>query len=602
MCGFLVSYNLETNFNNFNSALKIINYRGPDFSDIYYDHNHNIYIGHNRLSIIDIKQGNQPLWSNNKKIAIVYNGEIYNYKVLKKELHAQGVNFQSNSDTEVILKMYELLGINSFNKLDGMFAFVIIDFEKNIIISSKDFYGKKPIYFYHKNNHLIISSELSPIIHLIKNRVEISNNNFEFFMVNGYYPDDKTIYNDINKQTKNSTNIYELAKKNISSRLIYDDQIKNHYHIGDFKKTIKEAVKKRLIADKEIGTFLSGGIDSTIISLLAKSIKPDIKTFSIFFDKKEYDESDYIKQICKEYDFKNYSLLVDKNTLDNSFDDIFEIDEPICDSSIIPTYLLSKFTKTYVDVALTGDGADELFYGYNVFNALYVSYFLDKLKLNKVINLFINEKKINEGNKYFNKGFILKKFLSGLKVSNSKRLKEFLKPIYTNQIEELLKYKLTNNKNLQNDFKDVNSFMSFNRKIMIDGYLGSNILVKCDLASMKASLELRSPFLDLAFSNNELLFSNYKLDYKKKLFAKHMNNTISNKFINRKKHGFAISNDLIFNKKNIDYFYSLGNRFNLDINYLKKLFDLNLNNKINLKNFFWGYLHLNKIIDKNLVK
>ena len=198
----LVSYNLETNFNNFNSALKIINYRGPDFSDIYYDHNHNIYINHNRLSIIDIKQGNQPLWSNNKKIAIVYNGEIYNYKVLKKELHAQGVSFQSNSDTEVILKMYELLGINSFNKLDGMFAFVIIDFEKNIIISSKDFYGKKPIYFYHKNNHLIISSELSPIIHLIKNKVEISNNNFEFFMVNGYYPDDKTIYNDINKQTK----------------------------------------------------------------------------------------------------------------------------------------------------------------------------------------------------------------------------------------------------------------------------------------------------------------------------------------------------------------------------------------------------------------
>ena len=602
MCGFLVSYNLETNFNNFNSALKIINYRGPDFSDIYYDHNHNIYIGHNRLSIIDIKQGNQPLWSNNKKIAIVYNGEIYNYKVLKKELHAQGVSFQSNSDTEVILKMYELLGINSFNKLDGMFAFVIIDFEKNIIISSKDFYGKKPIYFYHKNNHLIISSELSPIIHLIKNRVEISKNNFEFFMVNGYYADDKTIYNDINKQTKNSTNIYELANKNISSRLIYDDQIRNHYHIGDFKKTINEAVKKRLIADKEIGTFLSGGIDSTIISLLAKSIKPDIKTFSIFFDKKEYDESDYIKQICKEYDFKNYSLLVDENTLDNSFDDIFEIDEPICDSSIIPTYILSKFTKTYVDVALTGDGADELFYGYNVFNALYVSYFLDKLKLNKVINLFINEKKINEGNKYFNKGFILKKFLSGLKVSNSKRLKEFLKPIYTNQIEELLKYKLTNNKNLQDDFKDVNSFMSFNRKIMIDGYLGSNILVKCDLASMKASLELRSPFLDLAFSNNELLFSNYKLDYKKKLFAKHMNNAISNKFINRKKHGFAISNDLIFNKKNIDYFYSLGNRFNLDINYLKKLFDLNLNNKINLKNFFWGYLHLNKIIDKNLVK
>lgn len=602
MCGFLVSYNLETNFNNFNSALKIINYRGPDFSDIYYDHNHNIYIGHNRLSIIDIKQGNQPLWSNNKKIAIVYNGEIYNYKVLKKELHAQGVSFQSNSDTEVILKMYELLGINSFNKLDGMFAFVIIDFEKNIIISSKDFYGKKPIYFYHKNNHLIISSELSPIIHLIKNRVEISKNNFEFFMVNGYYADDKTIYNDINKQTKNSTNIYELANKNISSRLIYDDQIRNHYHIGDFKKTINEAVKKRLIADKEIGTFLSGGIDSTIISLLAKSIKPDIKTFSIFFDKKEYDESDYIKQICKEYDFKNYSLLVDENTLGNSFDDIFEIDEPICDSSIIPTYILSKFTKTYVDVALTGDGADELFYGYNVFNALYVSYFLDKLKLNKVINLFINEKKINEGNKYFNKGFILKKFLSGLKVSNSKRLKEFLKPIYTNQIEELLKYKLTNNKNLQDDFKDVNSFMSFNRKIMIDGYLGSNILVKCDLASMKASLELRSPFLDLAFSNNELLFSNYKLDYKKKLFAKHMNNTISNKFINRKKHGFAISNDLIFNKKNIDYFYSLGNRFNLDINYLKKLFDLNLNNKINLKNFFWGYLHLNKIIDKNLVK
>lgn len=602
MCGFLVSYNLETNFNNFNSALKKINYRGPDFSDIYYDHNHNTYIGHNRLSIIDIKQGNQPFWSNKKKIAIVYNGEIYNYKILKKELHNQGASFQSNSDTEVILKMYEILGINSFNKLDGMFAFVIIDFEKNIIISSKDFYGKKPIYYYYKNDFLVISSELSPIIHLIKNRIEISNKNFEFFIINGYYPQDKTIYNDINKQIKNSTNIYELTKNNISSSLIYDDQIKSYYHTGDFKQTIHQAVKKRLIADKEIGTFLSGGIDSTIISSVAKSINPDIKTFSIFFDKKEYDESDYIKQICKEHEFKNYSLLIDKKILHDSFDDIFEIDEPICDSSIIPTYLLSKFTKTYVDVALTGDGADEIFYGYNVFNALYLSYFLEKLKLNKIFNVFINEKKIYEGNDYFNKGFILKKFLSGLKVQNSERLREFLKPIYTNQIEELLKYKLTKQNKSQDNFQDVNSFMSFNRKIMINGYLSSNILVKCDLASMKASLELRSPFLDLAFNNNEFLFSSYKLDYKKKLFAKHMSGAISNKFINQKKHGFAISNDLIFNKKNTDYFYSLGNRFNLDMNYLRKLFDLNMNNKINLKNFFWGYLHLNKIIDKNFVK
>ena len=601
MCGFLLTCNLKTNLTNFNSALKIINHRGPDFSFTHYDPYNNIYIGHNRLSIIDIEAGNQPFWSEDKKTCIIYNGEIYNFKILRSQLIEKGINFKSNSDTEVILNVYKFLGSGSFDLLEGMFAFVIIDFEKGNIIFSRDYYGKKPIYFYFKNNVLIISSELRPIIILLKKNVTISNKNFESFLSNGYYSSNKTIYSEVLKQDKNSFISYNFKeKKFIKKNNIYAKELKKNIKSIDFKKNLFDSVEKRLIADKEVGCFLSGGIDSTIVSIIASSINPNIKTFSIFFDDKKYDESKNINYITKKYGLKNYSLRVDDKIISENLNEIFDISEPICDSSIIPTYILSKFTKSHVDVALSGDGADELFYGYNVFDALYLSFYFNKFKISKIINYLFNEKYYSEGNSYFNFLFILKKFLNGLRVPDNNRLNEFLRPIYRHQINNLINIKDDINVSDKKKFHNSNEYMKFNRSLIIDNYLNYNILAKCDLASMKASLELRSPFLDLSLIDQEYSLSKYKFNYKKNFFRKHLNEIVDKDIINQKKHGFAVPNNLIFNKNNIDYFYSLENRFNLNTKYLKDLFKLNLDNKINLKNFFWGFIHLNKIIDKDL--
>ena len=601
MCGFLLSSNVETNLNNFNLSLKEINHRGPDSNDVYKSINSNLYLGHNRLSIIDVELGNQPYWSDDKQQVILYNGEIYNFKEIKSQLLKNGLNFNSNSDTEVILKLYQSAGYESFNILRGMFSFFIIDFKNNIIISSRDYYGKKPLYFYTENNSLIISSELTPIVKLLKNNLKISQSNFEFFICNGYYNNEKTIYENIYKQESNSTFIFDLKNSEIIKKIKIFDKKKllNEQNLSLYEN-VYNSISKRLVADKEIGCFLSGGVDSSLISIISNNIQPGISTFSAFFENKEYDESQSVKDFCKSYGINNKNITITKSIVNSSFEEIFKTSEPICDSSIIPTFILSKYAKNYVDVCLTGDGADELFYGYNVFNALYASYFFDRLKFSKICNLFAKYSKFNEYNGYFNPLFILKKFINGFGVNQDQRLNNFLQPVYDDQLLSLFGSNFSQNKKTTTkNFNSANEFMKYNRDLIMKNYLTSNILVKADMASMRASLELRSPFLDpsvLEYSQNN---QDYKLNNKSKIFKKEFNSVLSKKYIVKKKHGFAMPNNLIFNKENIDYFYSIKDLFGLNTDMLNNYFDMNMKNKINLKNFFWGYIHLNKIIDNH---
>lgn len=596
MCGFLISLNVPINQRIFKNALEKINHRGPDEQNTYYDKKLNLYLGHNRLSIIDLLNGKQPFWSPDNKKVILYNGEIYNFKIIKKQLSDKGHKFYSQSDTEVILKFYEEYGTDSFEFFNGMFAFVIIDFEKKLIICSRDYYGKKPLYYFQKNNEIIISSEIEPITYLKKNELTLSQDNFKYFAFNGYYSKEKTYFDEVFKFQKNS--VYEinfLKDLKFKLKFIYNPEINQKKSI---RETLIDSVGIRMNADKNIGSFLSGGIDSTLVTLIAKKINPDINTYSIIYEDTKYDESKQINEIVSLYNLKNNSLILNQECLKSNINDIFDISEPICDSSIIPTYILSKFAKEKSDVILSGDGADELFFGYNVYNALAMSYFLDNFGFNFVLKKISKMNNFNEGNSYFNKLFIIKKFLNGYMNNNELRLSSYLSQLYHYQFNKLFKTDpdLTENKNYE--FSSFDKYMNFFKEDFINNYLLNNILTKCDLASMKASIELRSPFLDINFRNIDIKPSKYRFNIKKKIFAENFSDYLDIKFFFKKKHGFAIPNNLIFDKENIDYFYSIKDRFDIDHNYLKSLFELNRLGKINLKNFFWGYIHLNKIIDK----
>ena len=388
----------------------------------------------------------------------------------------------------------------------------------------------KNIYYFNKNKKLIISSELDPIVSLSKNYLSISDN-FQEFSLNGYYNEEKTIYNEIFKQKKNLIYEFDISNTKIKSK-------KEIYNINDFIYKFKNledglfhSVKKRMISDKELGTFLSGGVDSSLISLYAKKFNPEIKTFSLFYENSKYDEGKEIINFCNEYNLNNNNITLNQSIFNEIIESVFDISEPICVSSIIPTYILSKFAKNYVDVVLSGDGADEIFYGYNIFNALYVSYFIDKFINKKITNFINNQLEFKEGNDYFNFLFIVKKFFHGQNTVNENRLEQYLSQLYPYQIKKIFNKNFINSKNY--DFKNINDFMEYNRKKIIDTYLCSNILTKTDLASMKASLELRSPFLDsdLYFYNNDIL--NYKLNIKK-LFKDNFSNLISKKKISKK--------------------------------------------------------------------
>ena len=535
----------------------VILHRGPDQDGFYSSvfSNYSIGMAMRRLSIIDLNSGTQPIFSADKQIVIVFNGEIYNYLELKKELITDGFSFETESDTEVIVCLYQKYGVNAFSMLDGMFAFSLFDIKLNKLFIARDFFGEKPLYYHKKENSFYWASELKSIIKVISKKPVISKEGLNLFLQLTYIPAPFTIYEEIFKLEANNFIEFDCDNFNFQIHEIKQN-FKEYAKLSKKDATllthdlVRESVRSRSIADVSLGTFLSGGVDSSIISLcLAEQTEQKIDTFSIGFDKKSFDESDKSRTVAKLINSNHHEFIISEKDLTHNIDEILlNFDEPFADSSSLATYLVSNKTKQYATVALTGDGGDEVFGGYNkyymgMFNQRY-THLTPKWLHNVVLSGFENVFPLKEDSR----GAIFKinRFLKAINYEDNFYYNIISLGYQCNELEVLLKqqslikdsllyYKNKigfKNKNL-NDFRNIDKLLS----------LEGDMLVKVDRTSMLASLECRAPFLNKEIWNFTNQLSNEYLIKgmdKKHILKEAFKDYFPDGFLNKSKKGFGV--------------------------------------------------------------
>lgn len=558
MCGILGSINLDNDPNNFKHALNSLNHRGPDDEGVLNLNllNKNIVFGHKRLSIVDIKMGKQPMKSLNAEIFIVYNGEIYNAPKLRNILLKKNYKFISeNSDTEVILNAYLEWGEKLVDHLDGMWSFAILDKIKNKIFFSRDKFGEKPFFYYFKDNKLVFASELIAFTHIKNLDLRLDEIGLKKYCAYGFFPSEITPYKFIKKLEPGCNLILHLKNMFLEKRKYWEYKI-----TPDFEKSeiyweeriynaIRNSVKSRMISDVPVGIFLSGGLDSSIISYFAKEFTNNLNTFSIEFDEKSFDETQYATKFSKKIgSIHHKTILESKNAQEDLKDFFLKSNEPLSDSSLLSFFKLNKFASKKVKVALGGDSADELFGGYDTFKAIKFANYLNKIKFNKlhpVINFFIS--KINSDYSNMNFKFKLHRFFKfnyhKLSVANP----QWLAPLGIKELDEIF----GNSNNIEEVYSEaINCWDKNSHLDIIDKssefyckiFLQEQILVKSDRLSMMNNLELRTPFLSNEIVNismclpNKLKVNNNTSKY---ILKKTFKNVLGYKFVNRKKIGLS---------------------------------------------------------------
>ena len=536
-------------------------HRGPDDSGHYIINN--VGLGFRRLSIIDLKNGHQPLSNSNKSIWITFNGEIYNYLELKKKLIQKKYSFKTNSDTEVIVNLYEEYGEDCTKFLRGMFSFVIWDDNKKKLFGARDRLGIKPLYYYLDNDKLIWASEIKSILKTNID-IEINPKSLDQYISYGHTLKRSSIYKKILKvEPGTSFSIYPYKSSKINFKKYWElifglKNFKNeHEYEEEIRKEIYDSVKLRMISDVPLGAFLSGGIDSSIVvaSMSKLSNKP-IKTFSIGFKEQKFNELKYARLISKKFKTDHNELIVEPKSIELLPELVNQYDEPFADSSAIPTYYLSKFTRNYVTVALSGDGGDELFAGY--------SSYLNMLKLNKrpFNNNLINYL-ISKVHRYIPEYVNLKKWLYYFSV-NSNYIGAYLgifkqyekNNLYNKNYKDQLNNYQSELEKIELLKKFKGDFISKMQQLDIKTYLVDGILTKVDRASMSNSLEVRVPLLDhKVVELSAQIPSNYKINNtNQKLILKNaFKDLIPNEILNNKKQGFSLPLSMWFRKELKDY-------------------------------------------------
>ncbi len=565
MCGItgIFAFNLVGKFNKIHvtNATMVLEKRGPDFQDIYIDEW--VGLGHRRLSIIDTTEGgNQPMWDDSKRYCIIFNGEIFNYRELKAELETKGIVFHSHSDTEVLLKLYIHEKEKCLNRLNGFFSFCIYDKQEQSFFVARDRYGIKPLLYLFDEDKFLFASEMKSILQYGVEKNIDHTSLYTYFQLN-YIPAPHTIFEQVKKLMPG--HYLEIRNKKLSIHQYYEIPNKKNaenaevpsYENAKQKLTqlLETSVQRRLVADVPIGSFLSGGIDSSVVTALASKHKPDLHTFSIGFrDEKFFDETEYAKLVAHHFKTEHTVFSLTNDDLYKHVYSILDyIDEPFADSSAINVYILSKETRKHATVALSGDGADEMLGGYNK-HAAFHRIINKGWKENLVgaLHPLWNALPQSRSNPLANKARQLSRFSEGMKLTSKERYWKWAgfasEEDVLNLFSEKSKEQLS-----QNDYQTLKSEIlksipeqeSINDILYTDMQLvlANDMLTKVDLMSMANGLEVRVPFLDVDVVN--FVFSlpdDYKITpaLRKRILQDAFKDILPIQLYNRPKKGFEV--------------------------------------------------------------
>lgn len=583
MCGItgFVNFSHQPDKKTLDLSLKQIIHRGPDSGGSYIDKH--VALGIRRLSIIDLQTGNQPISNEDGTITVVFNGEIYNYLKLRESLIRDGYKFKTKSDTEVLVHLYEKYGSSLLKFLNGMFGFAIWDKKKNELFLARDHVGIKPMYFYKDGDFLAFGSEVKTILksHLVNTK--INEQSLALYSYLGYVPGNESIYKNIHKLLPGES--LSFSKAGIKINQYYNPLLKSD--IGEsnglsLEELFKDSISLQSIADVPLGVFLSGGLDSSIVTYYLSQISKKVKTFSISFKDKSFNEGNFAIRVAKILKTEHYNDYFSAEDVRDEFENIHKkLDEPFADPSLFPTFKVSKFARKYVKVVLSGDGGDELFGGYPTYQGQLLaqaSKFIPSLLLNQAANLITL---LPSSFKNYDSKEVLLSLLRGLPKETLDRQLFWMSlfsqgqnfpSIFNPERIKGEQYNITNTKWFKQqvfrlkDIKDVLKTQVFD----FNTYLVDDLLVKVDRASMFNSLEVRVPFLDPRIIQYAYTSNQKHVDFfsTKKLLRNMLKDKFPNAITKRKKKGFGIP----IAKWLCDDLYELG-RESLDNEQLYDFYD-----------------------------
>ena len=508
MCGIagIISPGLPVERRIISNMCQRLEHRGPDDSGDWYSPDGCVGLTHRRLSIIDLSaKGHQPMRDSTGQIVIVFNGEIYNYQELRLELEKKGRLFYTHSDTEVILEAYKEWGDDCVLRLNGMFAFCIYDIRKQRIFVSRDRCGEKPFFYFCDQGNFVFASELKALMEYPGLKRNIDPAGLRFYFAYGYIPGEYSILSGVKKLPPAHTLSFQIPSGSLRVRRYWELPLPEEKLNSDteelaaeLERLLTDAVRRQLVADVPVGVLLSGGIDSSLITALASRVseKP-VKTFTVTFPGElKFDESRHAKLIADFFKTEHLELAAQVPDSDLLSGLVRQYDEPVCDSSIIPTYLVSKLISRNTKVALGGDGGDELFAGYQAYNRI-----LQQRRLKRLLPVFLRAGVGAIAERFLPLGARGREFLLETRgdvlftLSRSSlffdeySLARLIKPLSEGSISTVRKYKA----GLCQPRRGLPGMMM---ALDFNSYLPEDILVKVDRASMLNSLEIRSPFLD----------------------------------------------------------------------------------------------------------
>jgi asparagine synthase (glutamine-hydrolysing) len=547
MCGIAGFISSKWAADDLRTMTRGLKHRGPDAEGFYSDENKAIYLGHRRLSILDLSEAaNQPFFSRDKRYVMVFNGEVFNYKEIAAKYN---IPAQTTSDTEVIIELYALMGVNAFHEFNGMFAIAIWDTLEEKLTLVRDRFGIKPICYYDGPDGFAFASEIKALLELPIPRL-INSEALADYLFLEYIPKPNTIFQNVKKLT-NGCYLEVTNKVQISIKNFYDirdkykpAQIKEKDALEQFHSLLSDAVRSRMISDVPIGAFLSGGVDSSLVTakFQENSTRP-VETFTIGFDEKRFDESAYAKKAADILKTNHHEYRLSTENIFNVLKDAVEFyDEPFAVSSVLPSLLISKVTREHTTVALTGDGADELFMGYNTYYWYNRVATLKKIGGKASLKLAENILKMLGG-----KPAIKSRLFDGWNDANPYiNLWSQEQQMFTQkEIGNLLNYKYQHATTIPY-WESVEKISLTNEQAVsffdIHHYLADDLMYKMDIASMRHGLEVRCPFLDYhlaEFAINLPVELKIKNGTQKYILKKALEQYLPKELIYRIKWGFA---------------------------------------------------------------